>query len=190
MWNEDSVYAAFSGPPNNWQREKIYHNILKKLNPWEVNGSDWDPKSIMQYSFPPGLIIAPKPYDAGIPENNELSDADRAWAQLWYPPVGPPAPIRVMEVKPLASAIGAQTDFVFEPRATRNYAIRTVGTSDSRLVVFVERDGQPRHFAAADDSGTDTNAEIVSKLVKGERYFIRVRNHFSQAPDGPGLLIA
>lgn len=190
VWNEDAVYAAFSGPPNNWGPEKIFNNILKKLNPWEVNGSTWDPTSIMQYSFPPGLIIAPKPYDNGIPETNTLSPMDIEWARRWYPALAAPTPINVMEVKPVAPQIGAQTDFLFVPAATREYAIRTVGKSDSRLVMFVERGGEARHFASKDDSGTPANAEIVSKLVKGERYTIRVRNHYAEAAAGPGLLIA
>ena len=56
-------------------------------------------------------------------------------------------------------------------------------------MIFVERGGEPRHLAAADDSGIAANAEIATKMVKGERYIIRVRTHFADAPDGLGLII-
>ena len=56
-------------------------------------------------------------------------------------------------------------------------------------MVFEEREGTPRHFAAEDDSGLDSNATLKVKLVKGRRYIIRVRIHYITSPDGVGLLI-
>lgn len=50
-WDEDAVYAQLKAPPNNWSRQKTFHNIIRKLNPEGVEGSDWDPQSIMHYPF-------------------------------------------------------------------------------------------------------------------------------------------
>ena len=190
VWNEDAVYEVYSGPPNNWERPDIFHNILRKLQRSEVEGSSWDPSSIMHYPFEPGLIARPQPYDAnGIGENVQLSANDIAWMRRFYPPQQAAAPITTMELQPLPAASLAQRDFEFSPDATRDYTIRTVGRSDVKLVLFEERDGEPRHVAAEDDSGTEENAEISAKLVKGRRYFIRARTHYASGPSEPGLLV-
>ena len=62
-WHEQAVYDALAQPPNNWDRDTTYHNILKKLTPQQVQGSTWDPDSIMEYEFEPGLIDEPEEYD-------------------------------------------------------------------------------------------------------------------------------
>src|SRR5262249_13757272 len=56
VWNEPKVYAYFSGPPDNWDHDTIFSNIIKKLRESDVEGSRWDPQSIMHYPFEPGLI--------------------------------------------------------------------------------------------------------------------------------------
>ncbi len=188
-WNEARVYEHFSRPPNSWDAETIRRNILRKLDPTEVEGSGWDPESIMHYPFEAGLILAPAPYDQGTPDNTELSAHDGQWAIRFYPPQQNAASIGVMDLRPLAAASGDQRDFLFEPPATRDYTIRIVGKSDCKIVVFVERDGEPRHHEAEDDSGTPDNAIITTKLVKGQRYLIRVRTHYAEAKSGLALLI-
>jgi hypothetical protein len=83
VWNEQQVYEYFSGQPNNWDHSTIYNNILRKLDVSEVEGSNWNPRSIMEYPFRPGLIISPKPYDTkGIGENTTLSQADIEWGRI------------------------------------------------------------------------------------------------------------
>lgn len=48
-WDDEAVYADLAGPPNFWSRDKTFFNILRKLDPAEVNGSVWDPLSVMEY---------------------------------------------------------------------------------------------------------------------------------------------
>jgi hypothetical protein len=190
VWNDAKVYEYFSGPPNYWKRPEIYSNILQKLQPSTVQGSKWDPTSIMEYPFGPGLIISPKPYDIdGIGENTDLSQLDKDWVKTWYPPLGQPNPIGVMQLQHLGIATGQQRDFQFTPEATREYTVTTVGTSDSRVVVFEMRGNEPRHLVSDDDSGQDANVLLKTKLVKGRDYIIRVRLNFVSAPAGVGLLI-
>src|SRR5205814_194392 len=57
-WHDDAVYQSLGGPPNNWSRQTTFHNILEKLDPQQVQGSSWDPDSIMEYEFEPGLVTA------------------------------------------------------------------------------------------------------------------------------------
>ena len=68
VWNEDAVYDYFARtqtPP--WDKAKTDHNILNKIDPLTVDGSDWDPNSIMHYSFRRGLIREPVRYQTPEP---------------------------------------------------------------------------------------------------------------------------
>jgi Metallo-peptidase family M12B Reprolysin-like len=80
-WNEPVVYNYFSGPPNNWSKQEIYQNIIMKYSIDQLNATAFDPKSIMLYSFPPGLILGGK----GTPENTDLSPGDEAFIRNMYP---------------------------------------------------------------------------------------------------------
>jgi hypothetical protein len=190
VWNVEAVYAYFSGPPNSWSKAMIDSNIIEKLDPSQVDGSIWDPTSIMEYPFQPGLILAPKPYDKeGIGENLSLSNFDVQWARTWYPPTGQAVPIAVMQLQTLDIATGQQKDFTFSPGETRDYTIGTVGQADCRVVVFEQRDGEPRHLVSDDDSGTDTNVALKTKLIKDRTYIIRVRVNFITKPANSALLV-
>jgi hypothetical protein len=192
-WDDEAVYADLAGPPNFWSRDRTFFNILRKLDPDEVNGSVWDPQSIMEYPFEAGLILEPERYRAGLRPPGTLSPADREYALRWYPPADcapvpderdreerlrPPALVPFRSA-PLALRPGAQADFTVEPPETREYTVSTFGESDALVVVFEERDGEPRYLAGQDDGGTPHNATIKAHLVKGRRYFVRVRLYSS-----------
>jgi hypothetical protein len=83
-WNKEVLTKAFSGPPNNWDEQKIYTNIYKKYNTTELNASRYDKKSIMHYFFPPEFFTVP----TEIPRNCCLSDMDKKWLTKAYPPPG------------------------------------------------------------------------------------------------------
>lgn len=86
VWDEEAVYQALASPPNNWDREKTYHNIIRKISPDLVQGSSWDPDSVMHYPFGPGLIKEPAIYQNGISPAGGLSDRDSTWVKTFYPP--------------------------------------------------------------------------------------------------------
>src|SRR4249920_13645 len=46
-WHEQAVYDSLGGPPNGWDHDTTFRNILQKLSPQQVQGSAWDPASIM-----------------------------------------------------------------------------------------------------------------------------------------------
>jgi hypothetical protein len=191
VWNIDSVYAFFEAPPNSWSKEVIDSNIIQKLDPSATEGSKWDPKSIMEYPFEPGLIKSPKPYDTlGVGENLVLSDDDKKWVSTWYPPLAPATPIQPMQLAHIDAAAGQQRDFEFVPDATKDYTISLAGHADARIVVFEDRDGEARHLISADDSGQDSSITLNTKLVKGRKYTARVRINYVPTPSpGVGLLV-
>jgi len=179
-WHEEAVYQALAKPPNRWSRATTFHNILKKLSTDQVQGSSWDPDSIMEYEFEPGLIDEPEQYDVnGLVPPGTLSPQDKAWALKWYPSVK----AKLRELAPFASVsvqigAGEQVDFVIRPKSSRKYTIETKGASDTLLALFEEIDGEPRYVAADDDSGTDLNASISHKLFKGRTYIVRLRLYY------------
>ncbi|WP_454319781.1 beta-glucuronidase AbsR1 [Streptomyces phaeoluteigriseus] len=176
-WDDEAVYADLAGPPNFWSRDRTFFNILRKLDPAEVNGSVWDPQSVMEYPFSAGLILEPEQFRGGVHPPGALSPLDKEFALRWYPPPVAPRPPALVPFRsvPLSLAAGEQADFVVEPPETREYSFGTFGAGDSVVVVFEERDGEPRFLAGRDDGGTPHNATIRARLVKGRRYFVRVR---------------
>ncbi|WP_210593066.1 M12 family metallopeptidase [Streptomyces sp. GESEQ-35] len=178
-WDDEAVYADLAGPPNFWSRDKTHFNILRKLDRDEVNGSVWDPQSIMEYPFSDGLILEPEQYRAGLNPPGTLSPSDKEFVLRWYPSAEVPRPAALVPFRsaPLRLGPGEQADFTVEPPETREYSVGTFGDSDTVVVVFEERDGEPRYLSGQDDGGTPHNAAVTARLVKGRRYFVRVRLH-------------
>jgi len=180
VWDEKRVYQYFAGPPNQWDRSKTFHNVLRKLSSAEVEGSSWDPDSIMEYAFPGELIIAPAEHAGGIRPPGVLSPLDRQFPARWYPPLkAVPPTLHPFRSVSLDLAAGAQADFTIEPSGTRRYLIGTFGASDTVVVLFEEVDGELRYVAGDDDSGHDRNAMLQAKLFRGRRYVVRVRLYYS-----------
>jgi hypothetical protein len=175
-WNDEAVYASLGGPPNNWDRQKTYFNILKKLDPDFVQGSSWDPDSIMEYEFAPGLIVEPKQYANGLTPPGTLSAADKEWVLNWYRPMeAAPAPLEPLHSVVVKLATGEQADFDIKPSESRKYTFETKGATDALLVLFEEVDGAPRYLSGDDDSGEPRSASITYKLFAGRSYILRLR---------------
>ena len=179
-WHEQAVYDALAQPPNSWDHDTTYHNILEKLSAQQVQGSSWDPDSIMEYEFEPGLIDEPQEYDvSGLTPPATLSSADKEWAVTWYPPLTAAAPtLQPFQAATVELAAGQQVDFAITPTESRRYQIETKGAEDTLLVLFENIDGEPRFVAGDDDSGEDRNARIVHKLFKGRSYIARLRLYY------------
>jgi Astacin (Peptidase family M12A) len=182
VWDEEAVYAALAQPPNGWNRDQTFWNIIRKLDPGEVQGTAWDPDSVMHYPFEPGLIKEPARYfKEGLRPAGGLSERDKSWVRALYPPQGDQLvllePARSV---PLDLSPGEQRNFRVAPRETRKYEFRTFGSSDSVMVLFENVNGELRYVTADDDSGEDTNAAFQVKLVKGREYVLRVRMYHSE----------
>lgn len=175
-WDEKKVFDYFTGAPNYWTRQQTHSNVLQKIDPSEVEGSNWDPDSVMEYWFPAGLIIEPAKYHDGLEPPGVLSAEDKEWALRFYPTLEPNMPeLKPFASAPLSLASGEQANFSIVPEATRRYRLGTFGISDTVLVLFEEVGGELRHLAADDDSGSELNAKIKVKLFKCKNYVARVR---------------
>jgi hypothetical protein len=79
-WNKPKVYE-WAASTQGWDKTTTYNNILKKYELDQINGSDFDPNSIMLYFFPAELTLNNK----GTKQNLTLSDTDVAWIEKEYP---------------------------------------------------------------------------------------------------------
>lgn len=189
-WHEQAVYDALAKPPNNWDRSTTFHNILEKLDARQVQGSEWDPDSIMEYEFEPGLIDEPEKYDKyGLTPPGTLSAADKQWALKWYPPLeGAPTTLQPFQPAVHDLVAGQQLDYLIKPTSSRKYIIETKGASDTLLVLFEDVDGVPRFLAGDDDSGEDRNASISYKLFRDRSYIVRLRLYYPGATGKTSLM--
>lgn len=190
VWNEEKVYQTYAGDPNYWSREKTYNNIIRKISPDLVKGSGWDKNSIMHYHFKEGLILSPSGYETRplIPEPG-LSPTDIEIVKRFYPGT---SEVNI-ELKPYQSILvninpSEQLDFIIRPEETRKYTIETIGHLDTVIVLFEDVNGTPRYMAGDDNSGWDNNAQIITRLIKGRTYYLRLRLYTAQA-SGQGAII-
>jgi hypothetical protein len=181
VWDEEAVYKSLAQPPNSWSRDKTYQNIIRKIAPDTVQGSNWDPNSVMHYPFEPGMIKEPPQYRNGLTPAGGLSERDQNWVKTFYPALEPHKEIelKVAESAKLNLSPGEQKDFIIKPNASRSYEIRTFGTSDTVMVLFENINGELRYFKGDDDSGEDRNALIKARLRKGRSYVLRIRLYYA-----------
>jgi hypothetical protein len=191
-WDTDAVKRYFKGPPNNWDLQQIEWNILRKIPPAEVKGTRWDPDSVMEYAFGPGLIVEPAAYRNGLTPKGGLSKPDKDWIVEAYPGAKPKEVIPALEVglsQKLSLKAGQTRVFGFTPKRTRTYRIGTFGTSDTVMVLFEVTPSGNVQIAGDDDSGTDLNARIDMRLINGRRYQIGVRLFYAEAAADTAIMV-
>lgn len=160
VWDEDAVIEAHAGDPNFWDEETTRQNILNKLSPDEVQGSAWDPDSIMHYPFRAGLIVRPEKFRGGIQPAPGLSPLDISRTREFYPGIDV-FPTRLMtrgtsfHLTPYELKLTNEFRFVTPMQAGECFHIFTEGSADTVLVI---QDEAGQQIAADDDSGLDKNA--------------------------------
>jgi len=185
VWNRQAVYDHFArtqNPP--WDEEKTDNNILNTLDSSTVDGSDWDPNSIMHYSFAAGLIVQPAEFRNGLNPAPGLSDKDTEVVQRFYPPfsVATVLPqLKPFQSERLALMVGEQKNFAVIPEHSRDYTFSTFGRSDTVMVLFEDIDGDPVYVQGDDDSGFNRNARFTVRLIKGRKYKLRIRLYYNWA---------
>ncbi len=193
QWDRPAVYDYFSGPPNNWSRSKIDHNILDSVTESEVEGSAWDGNSIMHYEFHSGLINGPAPYDtAGIHPADGLSVKDKAWVKRFYPALKKRDYIALVPFQSEVIQIeaGGQVNLIIKPDVTRKYTMQTFGEADTLMVLFEDGGSDEAvYLQADDDSGTYYNAKIVQRLMKGKTYILRIRLYYAYATGEAAVML-
>jgi hypothetical protein len=80
-WNKEQIYRDLGGPPNNWDKATIDHNMFAKYDKDQTNYSAFDSKSIMLYSFPKTWTTDGMTF----PSNTQLSATDKDYIKKQYP---------------------------------------------------------------------------------------------------------
>ena len=192
VWDEEAVYRALAAPPNRWSRDKTFYNIIRKIEPDAIQGSSWDPNSVMHYPFGPGLILKPEEYTlAGLRPAGGLSERDKQWVKTFYPAetANDYEILPLLTSKQLSITAGQQRNFILRPTVTRYYEMRTFGASDT-VMVLNERDDQQNelYLTGDDDSGEDRNAYIRLRLQAGREYVMRLRLYYAAAAGDTGVM--
>jgi hypothetical protein len=183
QWNESVVINELAGPPNFWDETTTRHNVLRKYEANQVNGTAFDPKSIMLYFFPSAWTTN----GIGTEANEILSEMDKSFiaGAKMYPKTGgttsSAVPLVVNAAKRTSAAIGKYGEedlFTFEAKRDGRYIIDTAGPTDTVMKLFGPN-SETALIAEDDDSGLSTNSRIAVPLIAG-KYFVQVR-HYNRA---------
>jgi hypothetical protein len=186
-WNRENVIRSLSGPPNFWDAATIEDNIFKKYDQDQLNGTAFDQKSIMLYSFP-----ADWTQDGFHSDPNEvLSDIDRSFiaSDGAYPGRGTDVEVVELAVSVIArteASIGRPGEedlFSFAADTEGHYTVQTEGTTDVVMRLFGP-DSRTALVAEDDDSAGSGNARISSQLLPGT-YYVQVRHYNKEGGQGP-----
>lgn len=80
QWDENAVYS-WAEQTQGWDHDTTFHNIIEKYASEQINGSEFDPNSIMLYFFPASLTKN----NQGTHENLRLSPYDVQYINSVYP---------------------------------------------------------------------------------------------------------
>jgi hypothetical protein len=192
VWNKPVVYAELART-NNWSTAQTDENMFKRYGDRElcqktldkpdykgkdidlagyckgeeVNGSDYDPKSIMHYFYPSSWILeGPKE----IPKNTKLSDMDKLWLAKYY---GDPKDIvkdnKIIDSEPpteyTVNTEETPTEYTEEPPT--EYTVNTeeppteytVNTEEPPTEYTVNTEEPPTEY----DANVDLNEEVTDK---------------------------
>lgn len=186
QWNEQVVIRELAKSPNFWDEQTARHNVLRKYSVNQINGTRFDPDSIMLYFFPASWTLN----GVETKENDTLSSLDKefvAGAKMYpgtRPTVADAPQLQVNARTRTKAAIGKSGEedlYRFTARADGRYVIDTAGRTDMFMKLFGPN-SQTALIAQDDDSGVDMNARIAADLIAGD-YCVQVR-HFR--PTGKG----
>ena len=84
-FNWDFITKYLSGPPNNWDEATIKFNMAP-FSGEDLMMTEFDPRSVMLYSFPKEYYLKGEQSSCFIPSsNNDISDNDRVTIDYMYP---------------------------------------------------------------------------------------------------------
>jgi hypothetical protein len=187
QWNEAVVISELAKSPNFWDEATTRHNVLDKYSVDQINGTEFDPDSIMLYFFPASWTLN----GIGTKANEVPSAIDQSFiaSAVMYPGLGTPAPegvaLKVNADKRTGASIGMAGEedlFTFGAAKDGRYVIDTAGPTDIVMNLFGP-DSRTSLIAEDDDSGTGLNPRITADLVTG-KYFVQIRHYNRQAGTG------
>jgi hypothetical protein len=181
QWNEAVVFQEAAKPPNFWDEDTARRNVLFKYATDQINGTQFDPDSIMLYFFPAEWTLN----GIATKANEVLSSLDKtfiAGAKMYSgkaPTVADATELKVNAARRTPASIGkfGEEDlFTFMVAKAGRHVIDTRGPTDVIMKLYGPN-SQTQLIAEDDDSGVSFNARIAADLVPG-RYYVQV-HHFN-----------
>ena len=178
-WNKPVVLRDLAGPPNFWDADVVQHNVFFKYAMDQINGTEFDPDSIMLYAFPAEWTLN----GVSTHANDVLSQLDKefvAGAKM-YPRTQPglPAAVKLDVGAPRVEASigrpGEEDLFRFRADSDGVYVIETRGQTDVYMKLFGPN-SPTSLLEEDDDSGYGLNPRISASLLAGD-YFLQVRHY-------------
>lgn len=180
QWNEAVVLREMAKSPNFWDAQTTRHNILSRYQADQINGTTFDPESIMLYFFPADWTLN----GVGTRANDVLSQMDKqfvAGARMY--PHAAPALDSATPLTPNARSrtaarigrFGEEDLFRFVVDRDGRYVVDTRGPTDVVMKLFGP-DRPTALVAEDDDSGYAFNARIAADLLAGA-YWVQVRHY-------------
>ena len=182
QWNEEVVIRELAKSPNFWDEQTTRHNVLQRYTADQINGTVFDPKSIMLYFFPAEWTLN----GIGTEANEVLSSVDKSFiaGAKMYPKTGGTASTAVeltvnapRRTSAAIGKVGEEDLFRFTASSNGRYVIDTGGPTDVVMKLFGPN-SETALIAEDDDSGTGSNARIAADLLAGE-YLTQVRHYNS-----------
>ena len=189
QWNEAVVIRELAKSPNFWDEQTTRHNVLRRYTADQINGTTFDPQSIMLYFFPASWTLN----GIGTSANQILSAVDKqfiAGAKMYpkaptAPTVDTATPLTVNALKRTQASIGkfGEEDlYKFKVTQAGKHIIDTAGPTDVVMKLFGPN--QPTLLIATDDdSGYAYNAKITADLIPGD-YWVQVRHYNTESGIG------
>lgn len=178
VWNEKAVIDSFKASQG-WDEAQIRTQVIERHTGVGTK-SEWDPTSIMHYSFDASLILGPDPYNKnGIGENKDLSNLDKVVVKAAYSGAGS-APAHLPTNTPVVAAMNTDAAYRITVPHNGDYAISVNGNGHSTLLML-EEDGKKLSTTKGHFDNTQA-ASLRATLRGGQEYVLRTRV-FSNSPD-------
>jgi hypothetical protein len=192
-WNREQVIRDLSGPPNHWDRQTIEHNIFHAYSMDQINGTVFDPKSVMLYSIPARWTT-----DGFSSKNNgDYSEEDRAFLGKMYPFKDGPAIdatiIDVSDLHPVQDKIGQPQErdlFAFDAKKKGHYRLEALGPTAVVLRLF--GDGGVTDLIAETNNAGIVNQGISARMdleLAAGRYYVQVAHADERGTGSYGLRV-
>jgi hypothetical protein len=169
-WNKSVVYEHYMRTQS-WTKAEVDVNLFQKYEASSTQFSAYDKDSIMHYPVDAALTTG----GFSIGWNTDLSPTDKAFIATVYPGARTETPLAVGSL-PMKGSIGThgeQDSYRFTITEKGVYTVETQGLTDVFVSLF---DADGALVAEDDDSGSGTNARVVSTLQPGF-YAVRVRHY-------------
>lgn len=182
-WNEQVVISALRRPPNSWSPETTRHNVLRKYLESQVNGTQFDPDSVMLYFFPASWTRN----GVATHANEVLSATDKEFigSAMAYPKEAKDGLVLEVNAPATAASIGQpgeEDQFRFTVGEEGFHTVETEGSTDVVMRLYGPN-SDTLLVAEDDDSGKRFNAKISRELDPGE-YLVQVRHYWNQTGTG------